>query len=446
MSSMEYERTNEANGFLDRFFKLTQHGTSVKTEFFAGITMFIASVYILAVIPNLLSVSGMPHASAVAAVVLTTAFATMLIGLVANVPVIVAPGLGLSAFFSYTICGAMGLSWQTALGAVFISGTVFVLTVTKVLNKIVDGIPQVLKTSIGVGIGLFVAFIGFKNAHIIVPNNATFVTLGNMQDPAVLLTLLGLFITSILLAKQVKGGLLIGMAFTTIVAMALGLTKMPATSADIFNLVPPVPVDTFGQLDIMGAIKYGIFSIIFSITIVDMFDNIGTLIGVTRKANLVNEDGKFEGLDKALLCTSIGAAAGAVVGTSTVTSYIESAAAVADGGRTGLTAVVTGLLYLVALFFAPLFLLVPPQATAPVLITIGVFMMSEVTHIDFTDFTEALPAFLTILLMPLTFSIAQGLSFGFISYTLIKLTTGRRHEIHPIMYIMTLAFIIHFAI
>ena len=341
----------------------------------------------------------------------------------------------------------MGLSWQTALGAVFISGTVFViLTVTKVLNKIVDGIPQVLKTSIGVGIGLFVAFIGFKNAHIIVPNNATFVTLGNMQDPAVLLTLLGLFITSILLAKQVKGGLLIGMAFTTIVAMALGLTKMPATSADIFNLVPPVPVDTFGQLDIMGAIKYGIFSIIFSITIVDMFDNIGTLIGVTRKANLVNEDGKFEGLDKALLCTSIGAAAGAVVGTSTVTSYIESAAAVADGGRTGLTAVVTGLLYLVALFFAPLFLLVPPQATAPVLITIGVFMMSEVTHIDFTDFTEALPAFLTILLMPLTFSIAQGLSFGFISYTLIKLTTGRRHEIHPIMYIMTLAFIIHFAI
>ena len=294
MSSMEYERTNEANGFLDRFFKLTQHGTSVKTEFFAGITMFIASVYILAVIPNLLSVSGMPHASAVAAVVLTTAFATMLIGLVANVPVIVAPGLGLSAFFSYTICGAMGLSWQTALGAVFISGTVFViLTVTKVLNKIVDGIPQVLKTSIGVGIGLFVAFIGFKNAHIIVPNNATFVTLGNMQDPAVLLTLLGLFITSILLAKQVKGGLLIGMAFTTIAAMALGLTKIPATSADIFNLVPPVPVDTFGQLDIMGAIKYGIFSIIFSITIVDMFDNIGTLIGVTRKANLVNEDGKF---------------------------------------------------------------------------------------------------------------------------------------------------------
>ena len=440
MRSMEYERSNQTKGFLDRFFKLSQHGTSVKTEFLAGITMFIASVYILAVIPNLLSVSGMPHASAVAAVVLTTAFATMLIGLVANVPVIVAPGLGLSAFFSYTICGAMGLSWQTALGAVFISGTVFViLTVTKVLNKIVDGIPQVLKTSIGVGIGLFVAFIGFKNAHIIVPNNATFVTLGNMQDPAVLLTLLGLFITSILLAKQVKGGLLIGMAFTTIAAMALGLTKIPATSADIFNLVPPVPVDTFAQLDIMGAIKYGIFSIIFSITIVDMFDNIGTLIGVTRKANLVNEDGKFENLDKALLCTSIGAAAGAVAGTSTVTSYIESAAAVADGGR-------TGLLYLGSLFFAPLFLLVPVQATAPVLITIGVFMMSEVTHIDFTDFTEALPAFLTILLMPLTFSIAQGLSFGFISYTLIKLTTGRRHEIHPIMYIMTVAFIIHFAI
>ena len=355
MSSMDYERGNQANGCLDRFFKLTKHGTSVKTEIFAGITMFIASVYILAVIPNLLSVSGMPHGSAVAAVILTTAFATMLIGFVANVPVIVAPGLGLSAFFSYTICGAMGLSWQTALGAVFISGTVFViLTVTKVLNKIVDGIPQVLKTSIGVGIGLFVAFIGFKNAHIIISDNATFVTLGNMKDPAVLLTLLGLFITSILLAKQVKGGLLIGMAFTTILAMVLGLTKVPISSSDIFNLVPPFPVDTFGQLDVMSAIGYGFFSIIFSITIVDMFDNIGTLIGVTRKANLVNEEGKFEGLNRALLCTSIGAAAGAVVGTSTVTSYIESAAAVADGGRTGLTAVVTGLLYLVSFILSAL--------------------------------------------------------------------------------------------
>lgn len=449
MNSMSNEsvRHGQDRCWLDKFFKLSQHGTNVRTEIFAGITMFIASVYILAVIPNLLVASGMPHESTVAAVILTTAFTTILIGLVANVPVIVAPGLGLSAFFAYTICGSMGLTWQTALGAVFISGAVFiVLTITRILNLIIDGIPKVLKTSIGVGIGLFIAFIGFKNAHIIVADKATFVTLGNMQDPAVLLTLAGLLITSVLLAKQVRDGLLLGMIITTVAAMIFGYTKVPETSADIFNLVPPFPVDTFAQLDVMSAIKYGFLSIIFSITIVDMFDNIGTLIGVTRKANLVDADGKFKRLNHALLCTSIGAAAGAIIGTSTVTSYIESAAAVADGGRTGLTACVTGILYLIALFFAPLFLLVPAQATAPVLVIVGVFMMSEVTHIDFGDFTEALPAFLTILLMPLTFSIAQGLSFGFISYTLVKLITGRRKEIHPVMYVMTIAFIIHFAI
>ena len=433
MNSMSNEsvRHGQDRCWLDKFFKLSQHGTNVRTEIFAGITMFIASVYILAVIPNLLVASGMPHESTVAAVILTTAFTTILIGLVANVPVIVAPGL----------------TWQTALGAVFISGAVFiVLTITRILNLIIDGIPKVLKTSIRVGIGLFIAFIGFKNAHIIVADKATFVTLGNMQDPAVLLTLAGLLITSVLLAKQVRGGLLLGMIITTVAAMIFGYTKVPETSADIFNLVPPFPVDTFAQLDVMSAIKYGFLSIIFSITIVDMFDNIGTLIGVTRKTNLVDADGKFKRLNHALLCTSIGAAAGAIIGTSTVTSYIESAAAVADGGRTGLTACVTGILYLIALFFAPLFLLVPAQATAPVLVIVGVFMMSEVTHIDFGDFTEALPAFLTILLMPLTFSIAQGLSFGFISYTLVKLITGRRKEIHPVMYVMTIAFIIHFAI
>ncbi|MDD7291654.1 MAG: NCS2 family permease [Veillonella caviae] len=446
MNTIKTGKGSTTKGFLDRFFNLSNNGTNVRTEFFAGVTMFIASVYILAVIPNLLVASGMPRESTVAAVILTTAFATMLIGFVANIPVVIAPGLGLSAFFSYTICGSMGLSWQTALGAVFISGAVFViLTVTRILNRIIDSIPQVLKTSIGVGIGLFIAFIGFKNAHIIVADKATFVGLGNMQDPAVLLTLFGLIITSVLLAKQVKGGLLIGMVITTVLAMALGITKVPQSLSDIFNLVPPIPVDTFGQFDIKSAFAYGIVSIIFSITIVDMFDNIGTLIGVTRKANLVGPDGKFKGLNKALLCTSIAAAGGAIIGTSTVTSYIESAAGVADGGRTGLTAVVTGLLYVVSLFFAPLFLLVPAQATAPVLIIVGVFMISEVIHIDFSDFTEALPAFLTILLMPLTFSIAQGISFGFVSYTLIKMATGRFKDIHPIMYALTIAFIIHFA-
>ncbi|WP_252242760.1 NCS2 family permease [Clostridium sp. ZS2] len=435
------------NCILEKIFKLTEKGTDVKTEILAGATTFIATAYILAVIPSMLCTTGMPQTSTVAAVVLTTAFATIFMGMFANLPVVVAPGLGLSAFFAYTICGAMGLPWQTALGAVFISGVVFIiLTITKVLQRIIDSIPDVLKTSIGVGIGLFIAFIGLKNSQIIVANESTFVGLGNIKAPGVILTFFGLIFTGGLFSRGVKGSLLIGMFTTTIVGMFIGITKIPHSIGDIFNLVPPIPVDTFGKLDIMGAVKYGLVSIVFSITIVDMFDNIGTLIGVSKKAGLVKEDGSIEGLDKALVTGSVAAATGALLGTCTVTSYVESATGVAEGGRTGLTAVTTGILFIIALFFAPLFMLVPPQATAPVLIIVGVLMLGEVTSINFNDFTEALPAFITILLMPLTFSIAQGLAMGFISYTLIKVLTGKQKEIKPIMYILTIAFVIHFII
>lgn len=437
----------EKKGVLDNYFKLTEKGTTVKTEILAGATTFVTMAYILFVVPNFLTAAGMPPHSALAATVLSTAFATLLMGFLANFPIAVAPGLGLSAFFAYTVCGSMGLSWQTGLGAVFISGVVFlILTVTKVRQLIIDAVPPVLKSSIGVGIGLFIAFIGFKNAGVIVANQATYVGLGNMRDPGVLLTLFGLILCALLMAKNVKGALLIGIAVTTIIAMIFGIAKAPTGISDIVNFIPPIPTDTFMQLDIMGAVRYGLISVIFSITMVDLFDNIGTLIGVARKAGLVDKDGKLIGMDKALFSDSIGAIVGSLLGTCTVTSYVESASGVAAGGKTGLTAVTTGILFLVSLFFAPLALLIPTQATAPVLIIVGVLMISEVTQINFEDFTEALPAFLTIILMPLTFSIAQGLSFGFISYTLIKILTGKFKEIHPVMYILTVFFIIHFLI
>jgi AGZA family xanthine/uracil permease-like MFS transporter len=307
-------------------------------------------------------------------------------------------------------------------------------------------VPECLKAAIGVGIGLFIAFIGLKNGGVIVANESNFVALGNLKSAGVILFLLGFLICAFLFAKQIKGGLLIGILITTVIGMFMGITSIPAGPGDLFNIVPPIPAETFGKLDIKGILGYGLFSVIFSITLVDMFDNIGTLIGVSKKAKLVNKDGKIENLDKALISDSIAAVAGALLGTSTVTTYIESATGVAEGGRTGLTAVTTGILYLLTLFFAPLFLLIPTQATAPVLVIVGILMLGEVVSIDFTDFTEAFPSFLTILLMPLTFSIAQGLSFGFIGYAFIKLVTGKGRSVHPVMYILAICFIIHFLV
>lgn len=439
-------KVNEKSG-LNRFFKLDEYGTTVKTEMIAGMTTFVASVYILAVVPSMLSDAGMPHGSALAAVIISTAFSTILMGLYANFPVVVAPGLGLSAFFAYTICGTMGLNWQTALGAVFISGIAFIiLTVTKIWQLVINSVPECLKISIGVGIGLFIAFIGFKNAGVIVSNPSNFVGIGDLKSPGVVLFFIGMILSSLLFSKQIKGGLLISIMLTTIIGMFMGITKIPTGIGDLFSIVPPIPTETFGMLHIKEAFAYGIFAVIFSITIVDMFDNIGTLIGVSRKANLIGENGKIKNLDKALVCGSVATTVGSILGTSTVTSYIESATGVSEGGRTGLTAVTTGILYLITLFFAPLFLLIPTQATAPVLVIVGILMLGDVKLINFSDFTEALPAFFTILLMPLTFSIAQGIAFGFISYTVIKLISGRRKEINPVMYVLTVCFIVHFLV
>lgn len=433
---------------LERLFKLRENGTNVRTEVLAGFTTFVALAYIIIVNPIILSESGIPKEAAIASTILATAFATTLMGLLANFPIAVAPGMGLNAFFTYTVVKTMGLSWQTALGAVFFSGVFFILiTLTGIRRKVVEGIPHTLRSAIGVGIGLFISFIGLKNAGIIVSNPATFVGLGNIRNPEVLIALAGVVLAGILMAKRVKGALLISILISTILGMIFDpKAPVPHGISDIVSLNLPSVAPTFFKFDIAGAWEFGIFSIIFSFTIVELFDNIGTLIGVTKKAGLADKDGNIPNIDKALTADAMGTLASSMLGTSTVTSYIESGAGVAEGGKTGLTAVTVSLLFLAALFFTPLVGLIQGFATAPALIIVGVLMMENVTDIDFRDITEAVPAFLTIIMMPLTFSIAQGLAFGFLSYVFIKVMTGKFKDISPVMYIVAAAFIINFII
>lgn len=433
---------------LERLFKLSEKGTNVRTEILAGFTTFITLSYIIMVNPLILSETGIPKEAAIAATILATVFATTLMGLWANFPIAVAPGMGLNAFFTYTVVKTMGLSWQTALGAVFFSGVFFILiTVTGIRRIIVEGVPQTLRSAIGVGIGLFIAFIGLKDAGIIVSNQSTFVSLGNVKDPAVFISLLGIVIAGVLMARNVKGALLISIAASTILGMIfVPKAPVPHGLGDIISFHLPSVAPTFMKLDIAGAWKYGIFSIIFSFTIVELFDNIGTLIGVTKKAGLVDQEGNIPNVDRALTADAIGTVASSIFGTCTVTSYIESGAGVAEGGKTGLTAITVSALFLLALFLTPLVGLIQGFATAPALVIVGVLMMAEVVNINFADLTEAVPAFLTILMMPLTFSIAQGLAFGFLSFVLIKVFTGKYKEVSPIMYIVAAAFVINFII
>ncbi|HZW84049.1 MAG TPA: NCS2 family permease [Candidatus Deferrimicrobium sp.] len=448
MSIKTVQQQNE-NSILEKLFHLKELNTSVRTEILAGITTFVTMAYILFVNPNILKDAGMPINATFAATAISAAFATLVMGLYANYPIAMAPGMGLNAFFTYAVVIGMKLPWQTALGAVFISGLVFfLLTVTKVREWIIEGVPEVLRLSIGVGIGLFIAFIGFKDAGIIVADQATFVTLGSMKSPGVLVACFGLIVTGWLMAKKVKGGLLFGILATTIVSMLTGVSHPPTGLSDIIAPTNPLTevAPTFAQLNIKGAFDYGLISILFAFTFVDMFDNIGTLLGVGRKAGLLDAKGNLPRAGKALMADSIGTMFGSIMGTPTVTSYIESSAGVAEGGKSGLTAVTVAILFALSIVFAPLVGLIPGQATAPVLILVGVLMMGEVVHIKFDDFTEALPAFITIIMMPLTFSIAQGLAFGFMSYTIIKLLTGRFKENNPVTYILTILFILHFII
>jgi AGZA family xanthine/uracil permease-like MFS transporter len=434
-------------GFLERTFHLTESKADVRTEFLAGITTFVTMAYILFVNPNILKDAGMPPEATFAATCIASAFGTLVMGLYANYPIAVAPGMGLNAFFTYTVVIGMKLPWQTALGAVFISGVIFfILTVTKVREWIVEGVPQVLRLAIGVGIGLFIAFIGLRNAGVIIRSDATLLTLGDMKSPGVLVAAAGLIITSFFIARRVRGALLIGILATTILAMLAGVSPTPTGIGSFLAFGNPaerLKLTAF-HLDIMAALNVGLIPILFSFTFVDLFDNIGTLVGVARKAGLLNERGQLPRIGKALFADSLGTMFGALMGTSTVTSYIESAAGVSEGGRTGLTAVVVGLLFIMAIVFAPMVGLIPAQATAPALILVGSFMMVDLLHIKFDDFTEAFPAFLTIIMMPLTYSVAQGLAFGFMSYTVIKLVSGKHKDNNAVTYTLTILFILHF--
>ena len=432
-------------GILEKMFNPAARGSTVRREIRAGVTSFMAMCYLIFVVPSMLADAGMPKDSAIAATIWITVIATLIMGLWAKFPVGVAPGLGITAFFAYYVCGPAGYTWQTGLGAVFISGVVFLLlTVTKVRQLIINAVPMDLKYAIVVGIGAFIAFIGMKSCGLVAASPATFVTLGNLGDPKVLLSVAGIFLIGALLSLRVPGAMIIGIVTVAIAGMVLGVSQVP--QGRIFNASLPLPTETFMAMDLKGALNHGLISIIFTLTMVDLFDNMGVLIGLSQKAGFIREDGHIENLDKALISDSIATMTSAVMGATTATSYLESAAGVAEGGRTGLTAVTIAVLFFLTLFFAPLVSMVPAYATAPVLIIVGAMMMQEVGRIKFKDFTVALPAFLTIISMPLTFNIATGFGFGFVSWVGIKVLSGRFKDLNVVMLIIALCFVINFAL
>lgn len=435
---------SQAESFLTRFFKLEEKHTSVRTEVLAGLTTFIALAYIMFVNPNILAETGIPKEAAVASTIWIAALSTMVMGVFANYPVALAPGMGLNAFFAYYVCGVLHLHWTVALGAVFFSGILFlILTISHIRQAIINAVPQNLRVAIGVGIGLFIAFVGLKGSGLIVSDSATFITLGSVTKPTTLLSLFGLLVTGILMARDIQGSILIGIIATTLLSMCLGYSPVPHSFADVISTSVPSMGETFGKLDIAGAWDYGIVSIIFTFTVVELFDNMGTLIGLTSKAKLVKPNGEIENLDRALTTDAVGTIFSSIFGTSTVTTYIESATGIAAGGKTGLTAVTVAVMFLISLLFAPLIGLVPGFATAPALILVGALMMGDVGKINFQDFTDGLPAFLTIIMMPLTSSIANGFAFGFISFAFMKAATGKHKEVSWIMWLVSIAFIIN---
>ena len=437
-------QTQANPGFLERFFKLREKNTTVKTEVLAGLTTFIALAYIIFVNPNILSEAGIPKEAAIASTIWIAALSTMVMGVFANYPVALAPGMGLNAFFAYYVCGTLGLHWTVALGAVFFSGVLFlILTVSHIRQAIINSVPQNLRVAISVGIGLFIAFIGLKCTGLIIPDKATFIGLGHVTDPTTMLSLFGLVLTGALMARNIQGSILIGIIVTTLLSMVLGYSPVPHAIGDVISTSLPHMGETFGKLDIAGAWNYGIVSIIFTFTVVELFDNMGTLIGLTSKAKLIKPNGEIENLDRALTTDAVGTICSSIFGTSTVTSYIESAAGIAAGGKTGLTAVTVSICFLIALLFAPLVGLVPGFATAPPLILVGALMMSEVGKINFVDFSDGLPAFLTIIMMPLTGSIANGFAFGFVSYVFMKTAVGKYKEVSWIMWLVSIAFVIN---
>lgn len=452
---------------LEQFFKLKENKTDVKTEVMAGITTFMTMAYILAVNPNILSAAGMDANAVLIATALASFVGTALMALLANYPFALAPGMGLNAYFAFTVVLGMGYSWQIALLAVFVEGLIFiVLSLTNVREAIFNAIPMTLKSAVSVGIGLFIAFIGLQNAKIIINDDSTLLTYQKFAGEefstvgiTALLAIIGILIMAVLLIKNVKGGILFGILITWVLGMICELTGLyvPNPDAGWFSTIPHAIVsfdfssigNTFGQVfkADFGSVKILDFVVImFSFLFVDLFDTLGTLIGVSSKANMLDKDGKLPRIKGALLADAIATSMGAVFGTSTTTTYVESASGVTEGGRTGLTAIVTGLLFLLALIFSPLFLTIPSFATAPALVIVGFYMMGSVVKIDFNDMTDAIPAFLCIIAMPLAYSISEGIAIGVISWTIISLISGKAKEkkVSVLMYILTVLFILKY--
>ncbi len=425
---------------LERVFHLKEHETTARRELLAGLTTFTTMAYVVVVNPRILSEAGMPVEGVLFATCLSAAVATLIMGLWANYPIALAPGMSLNAYFTYTIVLGRGVPWQTALGVVFLSGLLFlVLTLTSVREHIVNGIPDCLKHGTAAGIGLFIAFVGLRNAKLIVANTATFVGLGKVSDPQVILAAVGIVLIAILMARKVGGAILLGIVLITLAGIPLGLSHWPG-----HFLSWPHPGGTLFKLDLRGAAKIGLGELIFVFFFVDLFDNVGTLVGVCEQGGFLR-DGKLPRASRALLADAVGTLFGAVTGTSTVTSYIESASGVAAGARTGMGNIVIAGLFLAAMFCAPLVAAIPSYATAPALVFVGALMCGSVARVNWEDFSEAVPAFLTLVATPLTFSIATGLSMGLLSYTFMKIGTGRHREISPLIWILSALFLLRYA-
>jgi AGZA family xanthine/uracil permease-like MFS transporter len=425
---------------VDSWFKLEERGTTVSTEIMAGITTFLTMVYIVIVNPAVLHIAGMDFDGVFMATILASALATLIMGIFANYPIAIAPGMGMNAYFSYSVVLAGGHSWQVALGAVFLTGIIFLLlSLTKFRYILIDSIPTSLKHAITAGIGLFISFIGLQNAKIVIASPATLVTLGNLAEPITLMTIIGLVISLILMVYRVQGALFAGMLITSVIAYYRGMLVLPES----LFMLPHGLENTAWQMNVSGVFEQGLYAVVFTFLLITLFDTTGTMLGVAEQAGLL-KDGKFPRVRGALLADAVGTTVGAALGTSPTSAYVESSSGVAVGGRTGLTAVVTAILLLITLFFAPIAKMLAsiPAVTAPALIIVGFFMMSGLRSIDWNDLEEAFPAFLIVIAMPLTYSIATGIGVGFIVYPILKVLRGKGRTVHPILYVFAILFFI----
>lgn len=433
------------NTFLQKTFGLNPAKHSVRTEIIAGITTFLTMAYILAVNPSIFSAlesQGMPTNAVFTATALAAIVGCLVMSIYAKKPFGLAPGMGLNAFFVYTVCLAMGHPWQMALTAIFLEGILFILlTVTNVRKLIVDAIPVTMKRAIGAGIGLYIAFIGLKSAGIIVNSEATSVALGSFSEPAVILSIIGFLITSVLVILNVKGGMLLGIIATTLIGIPMGVTNFNGVMS-----TPPSIEPIFCKFEWSQILSWDMVAIVFTFLFIDMFDTIGTVVGVSVKSGMVDKDGNVDGINKVLMADAVATVAGAVFGTSTTTTYIESASGVSEGGRTGLTSFTIAVCFAIALMFSPLFLAIPGAATGPVLFIVGVMMASPVRDIDWSDYSEAIPAFVTMLLMPLAYSISDGIMLGMITYTLLNALAGKLKKVSVMMWVLAVLFILRYVL